>query len=164
MLPKDRFYNVIFPIWMLLLFPQLWIITLPLNLFIDWSVLWFTMGHLQVPKERRKCMCKQVILLVWLLGFTADFIGAFLMLVWNIVDFRNVAFCNAIMYHPFQRWDAFFWVTFCVLLTALIIYWFDFHVALKNLPFEEKLRQKLALSLAVFTAPYLFYIPTAWLW
>ena len=164
MLQKNCLYNVIFPIWMLLLFPQLWIITLPLNLFIDWSVLWFTLGHLQVPKERRKRKCKRVILLVWLLGFIADFMGAFLMFVWNIVDFEEVSFGNAIMYHPFQRFDSFLWVSFCVVITGSIIYYFNRHIALRNLPLEEGALHKLALSLAIFTAPYLFYLPTAWFW
>ena len=164
MLYKDRLYNVIFPVWMLLLFPQLWIITLPLNFLIDWSVLWFAMGRLQIPRERRKKLCNHVILLVWLLGFIADFIGAFFMFVWNIVDFDEVAFGNSIMYHPFQRYDSLLWVTFCVVLTAVIIYFFNRYIALRNLPLENSYIHRLSMALAVFTAPYLFYLPTAWFW
>ena len=164
MLPKDRLYNVMFPIWMLLLFPQLWIITLPLNFLVDGAVLWFTLGALGIVQARRRKLCKRAIFLVWTLGFIADFIGAFFMFVWNIVDFEDVSFGNAIMYNPFQRVDSLLWVTFCVVLTGFIIYLFNRYIALRNLPLEDGILQRLSLSLAVFTAPYLFYLPTAWFW
>ena len=32
---ETRLYNVILPIWMLLLFPQVWLIVIPGNLIVD---------------------------------------------------------------------------------------------------------------------------------
>ena len=38
-----RLYNVIFPVWLMFLFPQIWLIALPGNLVIDVLVLAVTL-------------------------------------------------------------------------------------------------------------------------
>ena len=38
-----RLYNVIFPVWLMFLFPQIWLISLPGNLVIDVLVLAVTL-------------------------------------------------------------------------------------------------------------------------
>ena len=57
---------------------------------------------------------------------------------------------------------AFFWVTGCVLLTAFLIYRLNLGWCLKKADLDDGQKKKIALSLAVFTAPYLFYLPTVW--
>ena len=157
-----RLYNVIFPLWMLLLFPAAWLIALPANLLIDFLVMHLTMKHLQI--DNRKELCKKAIVKVWIAGFASDFVGGFFMFLWNLLDVGSADFVNAVNYNPFTRLDAFLWVTACVVLTGAVIYLVNQKLCLKNLPISKEQKQKIALAMAVFTAPYLFYLPTAWFW
>ena len=69
---------------------------------------------------------------------------------------------NAVYYNPFDNIYALIWVTVCVVLTAYCIYFLNYKISLRKTELNHDLRKKLALSLAIFTAPYLFYLPTAW--
>ena len=165
---NEKLYNVIFPIWLLWLIPTTWIIVLPANFVIDLLVVVLTLKHLKVSDVRQHA--KKVILRVWIMGFVADFIGTFAMLLSNLIDFENRALrdwwyeniTNAVSYNPFQSVFAFLWVTICILLTAFFIYLFNCKWCLKKAELEDGQRKKVALLLAVFTAPYLFYLPTQW--
>ena len=160
---KDlRLYNLILPVWLLLAMPQLWVVVLPANFFIDLGVLWLTMKHLGI--ENRRAVWGKTIRRVWIWGFLADFVGAGMMLVWNIWDVTDSGFLMSVNYNPFQRLDAFLWVTACVAVTGLILYLGNRRFCLKDLPVTPEQRNSLAWSLSVFTAPWLFYLPTAWFW
>lgn len=70
---QTRLYNVILPIWLLILFPQLLVFIIPANLAIDCAVLFFTLlalGHAQ-----KGAVVKQLWWKFWLLGFAADAVG-----------------------------------------------------------------------------------------
>ena len=54
------------------------------------------------------------------------------------------------------------WTAACILISGICIYQLNFRLALKKAVPDTAIRKKLALSLAVFTAPYLFLLPTAW--
>jgi|LSQX01.3.fsa_nt_gb hypothetical protein len=164
-----RLYNIIFPIWLLWLIPVTWIIVLPANFIIDLIVIILTLKYLKV--ENIKMIAKSIILKVWIFGFIADFIGTLLMLLSNIIDFdyntpvgewwyNNIA--NAVSYNPFKSIYAILWVTICVVITALLIYIFNYKVVLRKSSIEVNQKKKLALSLAIFTAPFTFFIPTHW--
>lgn len=166
-----KLYNAIFPIWMLWLFPETWIVILPANFLIDLLVIVLTMRHLQIPDRKRKA--KKIIFKTWLCGFAADFVGNFLMFAIVFLDFGgNTAFgrwwqdcvSNPVSFNPFSSIWAFLWVTICVAVTALCIYGLNKKICLAGTDLEERQKKKLALSLAVFTAPYLFYLPTEWFW
>jgi len=68
-----RLYNVIFPVWMMFLFPQIWLIALPGNLVIDVLVLAVTLKVLGHPNKW--AVVKKLWWKFWLLGFLADFVG-----------------------------------------------------------------------------------------
>ena len=68
-----KLYNVIFPIWLLWLFPVTWIVVLPGNFIVDLLVVVLTMKWLKIKDIKGKT--KSVILKVWVFGFLADFIG-----------------------------------------------------------------------------------------
>lgn len=168
---RVKLYNVIFPIWMLWLFPQTWLVALPANFLIDFLVIVFSMRYLQIPD--RKSKVKKVILKTWLCGFAADFVGTFLMILIVFLDFdRNTAFgrwwydcvSDPVCLNPFGSIWAFLWVTFCVAVTAFCIYNLNKKICLSGIDLEEGQKKKLAWSMAVLTAPYLFYLPTEWLW
>lgn len=157
-------YNIIFPIWILWIIPITWIIVLPANFFIDLLVVVLSMKRLKVNDIKQKA--KAVILRVWIMGFVADFIGTIAMLLsefgpelggwWS----ENITY--PVSYNPFDNIVSFLWVTVCVITTALFIYFFNDKWCLKKAILADKQRKKVALSLAVFTAPYLFYLPTKW--
>lgn len=164
-----RLYNVIFPIWILWLFPTTWIVVLPANFIIDLLVVVLTMKCLKI--QDIKMNAKSVILSVWIFGFVADFIGTLLMLSGNLIDFNyetqlgkwwytNIS--HAVSFNPFESIYAVLWVTVGVLVAAFFIYLFNYKYCLKKSNLDSMQKKKLALSLAIFTAPYLFYIPTVW--
>lgn len=164
-----KLYNVIFPIWLIWLIPTTWIIVLPANFLIDLLVVVLTLKVLGVSEVRQTT--KSVIIKVWLLGFVADFIGTAAMLLSNIINFdyqtalgewwyKNLA--NAVSYNPFDSIYAFIWVTICVFITAACIYFFNYKISFKKVELTIDQKKKLALSLSIFTAPYLFYLPTKW--
>lgn len=163
-----KLYNVIFPIWLLWLIPVTWIIVLPANFLIDLLVIVLTMKSMKIHDIKQKA--KSVILIVWMFGFIADFIGTAAMFLANVIDFdyetqmgkwwyKNIS--NAVSFNPFDSIYAFLWVTICVMLTAFLIFLFNYKFFLKKLDLSENQSKKLAVSLAIFTAPYLFYLPTA---
>lgn len=161
---KTKLYNVIFPIWLLWLFPITWLISLPANFVIDLLVVVLAMRHLKV--ENVKANAKKVILKVWIMGFLSDIVGSLGLLLANLLD-QNTEWWNEniiipINYSPFSSIWGFLWITACVILTGVIIYFINKCWCLKKADLTEIQRKKVALALAVFTAPYLFYLPTEW--
>lgn len=71
---NTKLYNIIFPVWIIAMFPPFIFVTLPLNFIIDRLVLVCTMKHLHTDNYRQ--IVKKCIWKVWGLGFLADFVGA----------------------------------------------------------------------------------------
>ena len=167
----NKLYNVLFPIWMLALFPQTWIIVLPANFLIDLCVMWLALKYIKVAELKETI--KSTILKVWIAGFTADFIGGIAMFSANLLDIDyQTAFgkwwynelSSPVMYNPFETIYAFLWATICVLISVFFIYILNKKWCLKNTNLTSNQKHKLALAIAVFTAPYLFYLPSEWFW
>ena len=161
---KTKLYNVMFPIWLLWLFPLTWIVILPGNFIIDLLVIVLTLRHLKV--EDVKGRARAVIFKVWIMGFVADFIGCFGMFMFNLIDFNSDWIVDNIIipvnYNPFQTIWGFLWATVCVIITAFFIYVFNYFWCLKKADLSQLERKKIALAMAIFTAPYMFYLPTEW--
>lgn len=164
-----KLYNLVFPIWLLWLIPITWLVVLPANFIIDLLVVSLTMKYLKV--QDIKMNAKSVIFRVWIFGFIADFIGTASMFMANVINFNyetelgkwwynNIS--NAVSYNPFESIYSILWVTMCVIITAFSIYLFNYKFCLKKSNLDNEQKKKVALSLAIFTAPYLFYLPTAW--
>lgn len=164
-------YNLLFPIWLLWLFPLTWIVILPANFIIDLLVVTVTLKILKVPDIKQKV--KPVIFKVWIFGFIADFIGTIAMFLSGVINFdyqtklgkwwyENIS--NAVSYNPYHSIFAVLWVTASVAITAFCIYLFNLKICLKKSDLELAIKKKLSLSLAIFTAPYLFFLPTKWIY
>ena len=115
--------NVLFPIWILIFFPQALAIVIPGNLIVDAAVLLLAlaaMRHRAKGAVLRRCWWK-----VWLLGFAADLIGAaWMVLGWFVTSWVPSldSSLGKILYNPFGHPAAF-------LLTAAgvaIAGWFIF--------------------------------------
>jgi hypothetical protein len=164
-----KLYNLIFPIWLIWLIPTTWIVVLPANFLLDLIVVVLTMKYLKIQDIKQNA--KSVIFRVWIFGFVADFIGTAAMLIANVIDFdsgtqlgkwwySNIS--NAVSYNPFESIYAVTWVTISVIITSFFIYLFNYKFCLKESNLDNSQKKKLALALAIFTAPYLFFIPTTW--
>ena len=70
---EHRLYNIILPIWLLILFPEIWLILLPGNLIVDCLVLFLTLLALKHQGKGR--VMKKLWWKFWLLGFAADAVG-----------------------------------------------------------------------------------------
>lgn len=161
-----RLYNVIFPIWMLVLLPMFtWWLVLPLNLAVDFAVLYFSARYIHIQDPFSTAM--RAIVRVWLLGFAADFVGAagmFAGVYLNDLEFLGGGeVLNELAYslsaNPFESLYGFLWTAVCVAVTGGLIYVLNRAFGLKKLGLPERENKKIALCLAVFTAPYLFFVP-----
>ena len=169
---ETRLYNVILPIWMLLLFPQVWLIVIPGNLIVDVAVLLLALAALR--HAGKGAVVRQLWWKLWLLGFAADAIGVawmFLGLVpafvmaWGTAGEASAALSawentlGHIMHDPFAHPAAFAWTLAGVALAGACIYLFDKR-AMRGCPLlTPRERHVIALALAIVTAPWLFFIP-----
>lgn len=158
---QTRLYNVIFPIWMLFLFPQVWLIALPGNLLIDCLVVLFTLMALK--HTQKKAVLKQIWWKIWLFGFAADFVGLALLILalplMSIAPSHIEALIAPVMYNCWKSPVAFVWTAAAVALAGFFIYHFDEHVMSSCEQLTDRERHLIALALAVITAPWMFFIP-----
>jgi hypothetical protein len=164
-----RFYNVMFPLWFLLIFPLSWLVVLPANFLIDSTVLLITLKLLK--QHDIFISYKKLILKVWMFGFLSDFIGAGFMLLTQIDIFAgrsNIGFgawwynhiANPVAFNPFDNLYSLLYVVLVIIITAVFIYFFNLKYALKKMKTEIASKKQIALSLAIFTAPYILLFPS----
>ena len=151
---KDvKLYNLLFPLWMLLLFPHAWLIVLPGNFAIDSAVLLITLLILKCNEKKR--WYKKYILLVFAFGLLADIVGAaFLMYMFYMMSFEVLPI-KAPMDSPRITIPA-------ILISAGLIFVFNYFITFRKE--DKKTRLIMSLVLAIVTAPYTFLIPASWLY
>lgn len=165
-----KLYNVFFPVWLLILIPFTWVIVIPANFIVDSLVIFISLKFLKIEEAFQKY--KKVIFKVFIFGFLSDFIGsAFLLLVTYLgtIGGESSAFIkwfekNIVSYmmsNPIANIYAFTIVALAVLLGGICIYFFNLKISFKNLDIDEKDKRKMALIMAIFTAPYLFFLPVS---
>ncbi|MBQ8408138.1 MAG: hypothetical protein IJY39_04670 [Clostridia bacterium] len=144
-----KLYNVLFPVWMLWMFPATWLIVIPGNFLIDSIVLLLAMIAFKLTEK--KVFYKKNILKVFLFGFLADMIAAGVMLLFHI----TLEIGGGLADEPILTIPG-------VLLAAGLIFIFNYFLSFRK---EDKsLRLKLALTFAIATAPYTFLIPSSWIY
>ena len=158
-----RLYNVILPIWILLLFPQLLVFVIPGNLIVDCGVLFVCL--LAFKHTQKGAVVKKLWWKFWLLGFAADAIG----IVWLFLGafgsprVLGDAFYDTMRYlyhNPFGHPSAFLWTLAGVVLSGLCIYFFDKRAMGSCELLSDREKHVTALAMAIVTAPWLFFIPT----
>ncbi len=157
---KNKLFNVIFPIWFLIIFPMSWIIVLPANYIIDSVIFLCSIKILKISNIKE--MYKKCILKIWIVGFVADIIGSVILLIPQLLP-QNEIFediIRASIANPFDNITGFLFVTFAFLLSAVVIYFLNLKYTFKKVDVDNKIKVKIAVILAVFTAPYFFFYPT----
>ena len=161
--------NVLFPIWLLLLFPPLILFSLAGNFVVDSAAILLTLRVLRGGWAGE--VWKASILRAWLLGFLADLIGGLVMLAPMFLNegvsgipggdwLERLAY--GVYFNPFDSVAAFLWTALAAAVSALCIYGFNHRFVFRRADVSERERRRLSLIMAVVTAPWLFFLPTAW--
>ncbi len=145
---KDiKIYNVLFPLWMLLMFPVTWLVVLPGNFIIDSLVLIVSMCFFGI--DEKKSFYKKSILKIFAIGIFSDVIGSLYMLLMVVLEIYDVV----------NEW----YITLPgLLISAVLIFVLNYHITFKKC--QQKQRLCLSLIFAIITAPYTFLVPTRWLY
>ncbi len=155
-----KLYNVLFPVWLLWLFPQVLLIVLPGNLFIDCLVLFCALRALK--HTQKGAVLRQLWWKFWLLGFAADLVGtAWMFLGWYLLSVPGmetvVRYVD--MLRPFTHPLAFVWTLAGVIIAGACIYFFDKRAMKKCELLTPREKHIIALTMAIVTAPWLFFLP-----
>lgn len=155
-----KLYNVLFPIWFLLVFPITWIIVLPANFIIDSIVLIISINLLKQADIKENY--KKSIVKVWMFGFLSDFIGAGILFLSQMPkgDWWYEYISSPVSYNPFDNLYSLSLVFFAIIASGIAIYFFNLKISFKTLKYELKTKKIIALSLAIFTAPYVLLVPS----
>ena len=86
-------------------------------------------------------------------GFLADFLAAGVLVI--ISSAVSLPFNE---YAPFSSVGAFLFATVGVVLAGVLIYFFHIKFVWKGILLEEGKKKKIALGMAILTAPYLMYL------
>ena len=138
-----KLYNVLFPLWMLLLFPQMWLIVLPGNFIIDSLVLLVLLKMLNFSQIKK--YYKRHILKIFGIGLLSDIIGSAYMLIMVMLEIGRMG-------------DEWYITVPALLISAVFIYVLNFYMSFRN--FDRRTRIKLSLAFAILTAPYTFLVPS----
>ena len=146
---KDvKLYNVLFPFWMIMLFPITWLVVLPGNFLVDSLVLIIAMKVLKIACKKE--WYKKHIFKIFGFGLLADAIGAAFML------FMMIGF--QIDYGEYE-----FYLTIpALILSSIFIFLFNYYITFRKE--DNRIRLRMALTFAIVTAPYTFLIPMSWMY
>ncbi|MBR4163677.1 MAG: hypothetical protein IKR11_09160 [Solobacterium sp.] len=163
-----RLYNILFPIWMLIFFPTyLWLLLIPANYLIDYLVTRLSMKYLDIEDYRKKALRHSWKICI--IGFLSDLIGAaFLLGTELIVDRQGnrdlYELINGINWNPFVNIYSFLLIVAGIVIAGVCIYFLNRWMLGKDKELTKQQVNKIALYLAIFTAPYLFLIPSMWIY
>ena len=169
-----KLYNLIFPFWTLVWLPTwLWLILIPANYVLDRTV--FTIFGKRMNPNLTNHFFRKHTWKLWLLGFLSDFIGSALLLLPLLIPFPEKAYTNnslfsmrkilhALQFNAFHNPFAFAYTVFAIAVAGLFIYLFDRRVIYRTGEFTNKQANKIALFMAIFTAPYLYLLPTQFIY
>lgn len=90
-------------------------------------------------------------------GIVADFVGGIILLGASKLN-PNGLFTD-IAYNPCGSWVTTTYITICIVLSAFLSYFFNYKITFKNTDIKEVQKKGLALFIAIFTAPYMFFYP-----
>ena len=144
---NNKLYNVMFPVWMLMLFPVVWLVVIPGNFIIDSIVFIISMYCLKL--ENKKQLYKKNILKIFGFGFLSDIIGSLILLAMVYLEFGVMG-------------DEWYLTVPTLFIASGLIFVFNYFITFRKLDFKTRLM--LSLIMAIVTAPYTFLIPSSWIY
>ena len=138
----------------------LWLILIPANYLIDRIVLSWSLGDY----ESKNLFCRKHTWKICIAGFAADFIGS------SIIIFRDLykpffpqetilAINYAVYGTPFASSAGLIVFLLAILIAGICVYFFD-RLILIRAGLEKHTAVRIAVLMAVITAPYTILIPT----
>ncbi len=148
-------YNMIFPIWMIILFPPFWIIAIPLNFIIDSIVFILSLRHLKM-REKKKIYGKS-ILKIFFIGFLSDILGSIIIfMIANMDKYEDLL--QPLAYEPATTPLTFFIMATAIIFVGTLIYFLNKTFSFRKVNITSREKHKLSLYLAIFTAPYTYML------
>ena len=161
-----KLYNVIFPIWLLLFFPPVILVTIVGNFIIDSLVICLCYFAFKLSDNLAlKTFYTGSIYKVWVFGFMSDLIGAAILFTTGILgDSLGIPYeiYSAINFDPFSNPVAVAIIVLAMAVSALLIFLLNYKITFKKMIADRHKRLKLALSIAILTLPWTFLLPTKW--
>ena len=149
-----RLYNVLFPIWFYLLFPQVWLLILSVNFLVDSLVMYCSAR--QQGLENTRVLWKERILPVWGIGLLSDLIGAVLIFVIYLIVAAIPWFAEFV--NPIRFPGTALISIPGVILSGIMIYFLNKNLTFRESDLTSNQIHKLCLHLALWTAPYTMLI------
>ena len=160
-----RLYNMILPLWLLWIFPHVWLLILPGALLLGTEVLLCALLALRRPHKGR--LMKRLWWRIWWRGFAADAAGVAWLLLALILWDMNVScrrafwqkWLEGVMGDPFSHPVAFLWTLAAVAIAGVCIYYLD-KKPMRAAGLTDREAHRAALPQAILTPPRAFLNPT----
>ena len=160
-----KLYNIFFPFWSLFLFPPFFLLSLPVNFLIDSVV--FLLAAKTLKLQNLKNIYKKSIWKIRGFGFLADIIGAIFLFLSNYIKDRLElpdTFLVGVNYNPRGHRASLLWTMTTLLISGFLIFYFNYRWSFSETNLSDQDKRKLALRLAIFTAPYIFLVSLSRFW
>ena len=158
----------IIPIWFFWVLPPCWIAIIPITAIVCSIVFYISTLYLKIYNPFR--VLKKIIVKTTFFCFLCDImVAGFLFL--GILGMDEIINPKSDFYHWYKSFkdfldqkpldNIFVILVLCVaiLLSRIINYKLNKRYTFSKLDIEEENKKKLALAIAIFTAPYIFFIP-----
>ena len=162
-----KLYNLIFPVWIVWLYPVTWIGIIPLNILVDFLVTLLALKLMKI--ENPMSIIKKSLAKTVALGFVADIIATAVLMIlsFGITGTRNTFakwFYDNISIPILNDYYTTAWgilvMVLAVAFAGYLVYIFNRKFSFRHTDLSESQIKKVCVTLAVLTAPYLFLIPT----
>ena len=154
-----KLYNIFFPFRSLFLFPPFFLLSLPVNFLFDSVV--FLLVAKTLKLENLKNIYKKSIWKIRGFGVLADIIGAIFLFLSNYIKDRLElpdAFLVGVNYNPRGHRASLLWTIVALLISGFLIFYFNYRWSFSATNLSDQDKRKLALRLAIFTAPHIFLV------
>ena len=164
-----KLYNTLLPIWILVFVPSwLWLILIPANYLIDRLVLHWSLGNM----GDKNAFCRKHTWKICIAGFFSDLCGA--LVLFGVFVIATIAgegtplsplvpmldlIESGVASDPLDSIAAFLVVAVSVAVAGVAIFLIDRKILTKA-GLEAEQARRSAMWLAVFTAPYLYFVPS----
>ena len=160
-----KLYNVIFPIWIILLVPPIVLIVIPSNFIIDSLVLIIGFKILKLTKWFNKY--KKSILRIWIVGFIVDIFGSLLLLATQFFgenEYLYQTLVYPLAWNPFESIMALLYALIVVMACGVLIYVINYKFSFNKADLDNRSKKIISLLLGIVTSPYLFLVPTEYIY
>ena len=157
--------DIVIPLWAFWLFPVCWIAIIPITAVLCSIVMYISMLRLKI-NNRLKILGKTIIKVIFFRVLCDLIVVGFLLLLETRQDFINPKsdfynwykiFMDSFGRHPIDNIFVILILGVTILLLRIINYKLNKKLTFSKLDIEEENKKKLALSIAIFTAPYLIF-------